>query len=162
MSVSGAFVYAGYNGPYYAFDRATGKRSTEQPFCALAADVAYTCDGRQIAALKTAGWGVIWRSLASENVWQAIAANNHLYLVADHQLAALDALTGKPLWQTSTALWHFGVIAAQDEIFGVSPLQTGATTGTIYAFDSNTGAQRWSRQLPTASDSSGYLPIVVG
>jgi outer membrane protein assembly factor BamB len=162
VSVSGAFVYAGYNGPHYAFDRATGKRSTVQPFCALTADVAYTCDGRQIAALKTAGWGLIWRSQASENVWQAIAANNHLYLVADHQLAALDALTGKPLWQTSTALWHFGVIAAQDEIFGVSPLQTGATTGTIYAFDANTGAQRWSRQLPTASDSSGYLPIVVG
>jgi outer membrane protein assembly factor BamB len=162
VSVSGAFVYTGYQAPHYALDRATGKRSTEQPFCALTADVAYTCDGRQIAALKTAGWGVIWRSQASENVWQAIAANNHLYLVDDHQLAALDALTGKPLWQTSTALWHFGVIAAQDEIFGVSPLQTGATTGTIYAFDANTGAQRWSRQLPTASDSSGYLPIVVG
>jgi outer membrane protein assembly factor BamB len=162
VAVSGVFVYAGYGGPHYALDRATGQRSTEQPFCALTPDVAYTCDGQQIAALKTAGWSAMWHSQVSEFAWQAIAERDHLYLVSDHQLAALDAQTGKSLWQTPTTLLHFGVIAAYGEIFGVSPWQNGATTGTVYAFDAATGAQRWSHQLPTASDSNGYLPIIVG
>ncbi len=86
-------------------------------------------------------------------------ADGKLYVAStDGKLAALDAATGKTIWQDSISMghdwWPFGRgKVGPDGLFAGGPsvdgdlLVVGTLKGHVYAYDAATGKQRWSAEV---------------
>jgi outer membrane protein assembly factor BamB len=70
-------------------------------------------------------------------------ASGRLFLTGDGHTAALDALTGAPVWQSATGSKLFGPVVSQGRVL----LQTATE---LIALEETTGAVLWRTPLPAA------------
>lgn len=92
----------------------------------------------------------LWTSTLSDGVQAITATAQDVYVVTSQQVIAVDADTGKLVWQETYT--SGGIFASQVFAVFLSPLVIVAQGEYVQAFDAATGLTRWNILLPTAGD----------
>jgi eukaryotic-like serine/threonine-protein kinase len=112
---------------------------------ALAGGIAYTgVDAEGFFAVDAASGTLLWRGdIGGQRIGAAVVAEGVAYIGAAHggggRLYAFDATTGELLWRGDEPLFSPAVLD------GVG--YSGAEDGTVTAFDTADGTERWQTQL---------------
>ena len=86
-----------------------------------------------------------------------VLSGDHLYQLADDAvLSAIDSRSGKTFWTVPLGHLSASTPAVTSNTVYATVLSTGnrSAPGRIVALNSSTGAMRWQRSLPSASESS--------
>ncbi|MEV0611786.1 PQQ-binding-like beta-propeller repeat protein [Nonomuraea sp. NPDC050404] len=152
---AGGTVYMGDLSAVHALDMVTGRprwsvrtgsREGEGTWVASAGEVVYVAGAdRRVRALDAATGAQRWSTRLGGALTAApLPAGATVYVrSADHNVHALDARTGRTRWTALTSVIDpaLGLTAGQNHLYAVT------SAGILSAFDTATGAERWSTSL---------------
>src|SRR5260221_11700399 len=154
ISVQNGIVYVkvGHDGPIDAFDAHTGSKLWQSPPIANGVRIVAITDkmiyaasfGGELLAFDAHTHALIWHK--PFNTYDILVVSGRLYI--DYgpdigQLAALNAATGKLLWQQSKSNGLGLVGVFNGVVYGESWPNDGKD-GTIYAYSASNGPQLWA------------------
>ncbi len=127
-------------------------------YLTTSADLAPT----RLMALNAADGSASWPAVDLSTSWASLAYDNgRIFTIgAEGRLRAFDAATGAQLWLTALpqSSFHSPPTAANGSVY-VSG--RGASSGTLFAVDEQTGAVRWSQNV-AGGDQSAPLVTTTG
>ena len=100
---------------------------------------------------------VLWRApVEREEIWvgSPALAGSQLYVMLDHEIAAVDSRNGSTVWRTRVTrppVWTENISIRQGRVFV-------AGADSVYALDESTGAARW-RVAPDDSSAAGAYQL---
>jgi outer membrane protein assembly factor BamB len=154
ISVQNGIVYVkvGHDGPIDAFDAHTGSKLWQSPPIANGVRIVAITDtmiyaasfGGELLAFDAHTHALIWHE--PFNTYDILVASGRLYI--DYgpdigQLAALNAATGKLLWQQSKSN-GLGLVGVFNGVVYGENWPNNGKDGTIYAFSASNGSQLWA------------------